>query len=115
MNPIFIRSITLSASWQKLAATRTVLTAAITASPTNTQSAQFRVDAGPTVLWPAGVSATLASIDLSRIEVKGTSPDSVLVTGGIALPTVRIGTSPTGDGGFEEERVVIGDGGMTSP
>jgi hypothetical protein len=98
MAPIFIRSITLSATWQKLAATRTVLTAAITTASTNAQNAQFRVDGGPTVLWPAGVSATLIGVDLSRIEVKGTSPDSVLVAGGIARRVVNL-PPPQGGGG----------------
>ncbi|MCK6458122.1 MAG: hypothetical protein L6Q92_16530 [Phycisphaerae bacterium] len=115
MAPIFIRSITLSGTWQKLAATRTVLTAAITTASTNAQNAQFRVDGGPTVLWPAGVSATLIGVDLSRIEVKGTSPDSVLVTGGIAFPAVRIGTSPTGGDGGAGEEFVVGPGGTTLP
>ncbi len=99
MAPIFIRSITLSASWQKLAATRTVLTAAITTASTNAQNAQFRVDGGPTVLWPAGVSATLIGVDLSRIEVKGTSPDSVLVTGGISRRVIKVPPPPGGNGG----------------
>lgn len=99
MAPIFIRSITLTASWQKLAATRTVLTAAITTASTNAQNAQFRVDGGPTVLWPAGVSATLIGVDLSRIEVKGTSPDSVLVTGGISRRVIKVPPPPGGNGG----------------
>jgi hypothetical protein len=73
MAPIFIRSITLSGTWQKLAATRTVLR-------------------------PAGVSATLIGVDLSRIEVKGTSPDSVLVAGGIARRVVNL-PPPQGGGG----------------
>ncbi|MCK6485462.1 MAG: hypothetical protein L6R00_15145 [Phycisphaerae bacterium] len=98
MAPIFIRSITLTASWQKLAATRTVLTAAITTASTNAQNAQFRVDGGPTVLWPAGVSATLIGVDLSRIEVKGTSPDSVLVAGGVSRNVIRVPPPPGGGG-----------------
>lgn len=99
MAPIFIRSITLSGTWQKLAATRTVLTAAITTASTNAQNAQFRVDGGPIVLWPAGVSATLIGVDLSRIEVKGTSPDSVLVTGGISRRVIKLPPPPGGNGG----------------
>lgn len=98
MAPVFIRSITLSSTWQKLAATRTVLTAAITTASTNAQNAQFRVDGGPTVLWPAGVSATLIGVDLSRIEVKGTSPDSVLVTGGVSRNVIRVPPPPGGGG-----------------
>lgn len=97
MRPIFIRSYVLSAAWQKLADTRTVLTAAITTSPNNVSPAQFRVDGGPTVLWPAGVSATLIGVDISRIEVKGGSSDSVLVCGGVAQRVTKI-TVPSGGG-----------------
>lgn len=97
MRPIFIRSYVLSAAWQKLADTRTVLTAAITTSPNNASPAQFRVDGGVAVLWPAGVSATLIGVDISRIEVKGGSSDSVLVCGGVAQRVTKI-TVPGGGG-----------------
>ena len=95
--PILIQSIAVSAAWQPLAASRTVMTASITTSPANTQPVQFRVDGGATVPWPAGVSNTLVSVDLSRIEVSGTSGDTVLVVGGMGKrPRVM---SMTGGGG----------------
>lgn len=95
--PVFIQSIAVGASWQPLAVARTVMTAAITTSPANTQPVQFRVDGGPAVPWPAGVSNTLVGVDLARIEVSGTSGDSVLVVGGMGRRPR--GISMTGGGG----------------
>lgn len=95
--PILIQSITVSAAWQPLAASRTVMTASITTSPSNTQPVQFRVDGGASVPWPAGVANTLVGVDLSRIEVSGTSGDAVLLVGGMGKRPRAF--SSTGGGG----------------
>lgn len=84
MRPILIQSLAISGTWQRLAAQHTVLTVAITASPTNTGPVSFRVNGGPAVPWPPGVSNTLVGVDLFTIEVSGGVDDSVLVTAGFA-------------------------------
>ncbi|GJQ27712.1 MAG: hypothetical protein HBSAPP02_27440 [Phycisphaerae bacterium] len=81
MRNIFMKSYTISANWQKLADTRTVLVATLIASPLNAGALQVRVDGGPTSLWSKGVSATLFGVDISRIEVKGNAGDMALVVG----------------------------------
>lgn len=81
MRNIFMKSYSLTASYQKLATERTVLTATIIASPLNVGVMQIRVDGGTAANWPKGVSNGFAGIDISRIEVKGSAGDSVLVVG----------------------------------
>jgi hypothetical protein len=81
MREIFLKSYTLTANWQKLADTRTVLTATIVTNPANAGLMQIRVDGGTEANWPKGVSNAFLNIDISRIEVKGTVNDSVLVAG----------------------------------
>ncbi|MCK6458121.1 MAG: hypothetical protein L6Q92_16525 [Phycisphaerae bacterium] len=81
MRNIFMKSYSLTANWQKLADTRTVLAATIIASPLNVGVMQVRVDGGTAANWPKGVSSGFVGVDISRIEVKGSSGDSVLVVG----------------------------------
>lgn len=82
MRNVFMKSITVTAVFQKLMDVPTVLTVTITAGPANAQPLQFRVDGGAIANWPKGVSHTLVGVDLSRIEVKGTAGDTVLIVGG---------------------------------
>ncbi len=77
-----MRSIALGAAWQRLADERAVLTATLTAAPANAQPALVRVDGGAPASWPKGVANTFVGVDLSRVEVSGTSGDSMLVVGG---------------------------------
>lgn len=81
MRNIFMKSISLTAAYQKLATERTVLTVTIIANPLNVGVMQIRVDGGTAANWPKGVSNSFAGIDISRIEVKGSAGDSLLVVG----------------------------------
>ncbi len=81
MREIFLKWYGLTANWQKLAETRTILTATIATSPANTGLMQVRVDGGTEANWPKGVSSAFLGIDISRIEVKGTVGDNLLVAG----------------------------------
>ncbi len=81
MREIFMKSYTLSANWQKLALSRTIVSATFVTSPTNAGLMQIRVDGGTEANWPKGVASAFQGIDIARIEVKGTANDSLLVAG----------------------------------
>ena len=78
---VYMKSISLTSEWVKLADEPTVMNATIIASSKNYNEIDVRVNGGPTVKWPAGAAATLEGVDLSQIEVKGGIGHLVLVVG----------------------------------
>lgn len=79
---VYLKSLTLDGeSWYKLAATSTVLTATIVMSSKNASAVDMRVNGGVITEWFAGATVTLVGVDISQIEVRGTSGDYVAVAG----------------------------------
>ena len=78
---VYMKSISLTSEWVKLADEPLVMNATIIASSKNYNEIDVRVNGGPTVKWPPGASATLEGVDLSQIEVKGGIGHLVLVVG----------------------------------
>lgn len=89
MRPIYTRTCELTGDWQRLSATRQVMTATLAAPRGNTAPAEVRVEgAAGSHPWAAGISAPLTDVDLSRIEVRGATGDRLLVTSGNACAVV---------------------------
>ncbi len=55
----------------------------------NAAAVQFRADGGDAEDWPKGLIAALEDVDLSRLEVKGTVGDLVLI-GAMTQPQQRL-------------------------
>lgn len=89
MRPIHVHTCELTGDWQRLSATRQVMTATLTAPRGNTAPAEVRVEGAANAHpWAAGISVPLADVDLSRIEVRGAPGDRLLVTSGSACAVV---------------------------
>ena len=78
---VYMKSINLSSTWEKLADESMVMNATIIASSKNTGNIDVRFRGGTTAKWPPGGAAMLEGADLSEIEVKGSSGHWVLVVG----------------------------------
>ena len=76
-----VKSLTLTASWQKISDVSLVGSVTIALPRGNSGDASVRVSGGSTETWPKDTSAVLAGVDLSTIEFKGTAGDLVLVSG----------------------------------
>lgn len=77
----YMAEITLTESYQKLAAGRTVLTCDISALPANAGNALFKCNTGEDVPWIAGEFHHFEAVDISEIEVKGEIGDKITVIG----------------------------------
>ena len=76
----FIRSIALgSPDWTPLADAPTVVQATVVADAKNTGSVKLRFRGQPFARWPPGATAIFESVDLSQVEVLGSSGQRVLV------------------------------------
>ena len=92
---IYMRSIIPSSTWVKLADVSTIVDATIVVGQLPVAGlmaggvellggdveVSFRIDGGVSVLWPVNVTVPLRGVDLSRIEVNGSSQFIVLVIG----------------------------------
>jgi hypothetical protein len=66
-------------TWTKLAESPTVVQATVIADPTNGGNISVRFRSGITTSWPPGASVSFESVDLSEIEVRGSTNYKVLV------------------------------------
>ncbi|MBE3123760.1 MAG: hypothetical protein IMZ65_03065 [Planctomycetes bacterium] len=82
MNNILMRQVTVSSSYQPLAAARTVVTVTISCPPTNVGVVHFLGDDGSDVPWQPGEWHTLVGVNLADLQVKGTVGDVVTLVGG---------------------------------
>lgn len=80
-NGLYVKSVDLGASWAALASASMVMNATLVAAAGNAENASVRVDGGTAAAWPPGGRVRLEGVDLSRIEVSGTSGDTFLVAG----------------------------------
>jgi len=78
---VYMKSISLTGNWAKLADTPTVVTATIIASSKNYNEIDMRYAGGEIVKWPPGAAVRLEGVDLSLLEVKGGIGHLVLVVG----------------------------------
>jgi len=79
---VYMKSFALGLpQWTKLATTRTVVDATIIASSLNSSSISLRIVGGITTSWPPGATVWLPGVDLSQIEVRGSSGHAALVVG----------------------------------
>ncbi|MFG0243628.1 MAG: hypothetical protein ACF8R9_12650 [Phycisphaerales bacterium JB054] len=62
--------------------TPTVLTVTLVASTKNSGNVQLRVNGGSDVNFPPGGIATLRSVDISQLEVKGNLGHHLSIVGG---------------------------------
>ena len=76
-----IKSLTLTASWQKVSDVSLIGNVTIALPRSNSDPASVRVNGGSTETWPKDTSAVLEGVDLSTIEFKGTAGDLVLIAG----------------------------------
>lgn len=80
-NGLYIKSFDLSGTWQALASSSMVMNATLVAAAGNAANASVRVDGGTAATWPAGATMRLEGVDLSRIQVSGTTGDKFTVAG----------------------------------
>ncbi|MCG3128261.1 MAG: hypothetical protein CHACPFDD_03138 [Phycisphaerae bacterium] len=66
-------------TWTKLASVPTVVQATVIADPTNPGNVSVRFRGGNSTQWPPGAAVAFVSVDLSEIEVRGTTNHKVLV------------------------------------
>lgn len=79
---VYQSSITLTTSFQPLAAARTELAVAtVSAPPTNAGNVIFEGVGGQEVPWVPGEWCTFVEVDLSTIRVKGAAGDVVTING----------------------------------
>ncbi|MEP0848612.1 MAG: hypothetical protein HRF50_17540 [Phycisphaerae bacterium] len=79
---VYMKSINLgSPDWEALADEPLVMNATVIASSKNTGNIDVRFREGALAKWPPGAAAMLEGVDLSEIEVKGSSGHWVLVVG----------------------------------
>ena len=82
MNNVLMRKVSVTASYQPLAADRTVVTVTISCPPGNVAVVYFEGDDRSDVPWIAGEWHTLVGVNLADIQVKGTVGDCVTLVGG---------------------------------
>jgi hypothetical protein len=82
MNNVVMRKITVTASYQPLAAVKTVASVTISCPPTNSGTVYFRGDDGLDVPWMPGEWHEFKAVNLNGILVKGTVGNVVTVVGG---------------------------------
>ena len=82
MNNFVMRKIDVTASYQPLAANKTVVSVTISAPPTNSDNVLFKGDDGTEVDWIPSEWHTFKSVNLAEIEIKGTPGDVVTIVGG---------------------------------
>lgn len=76
---VYMKSVNLSAAWTPLSGTPLVMNATLIASAKNAADMDARFRGGTAAKWPPGAAAIFEGVDLSEIEVKGTSGDLALV------------------------------------
>ncbi len=82
MNNVIARKVTLTTSWQALAADKTVASVTVTAPTANVGNVLINGDTGDEVPLEPGEWHEFKSVDLSDFQVKGTAGDIVTVIGG---------------------------------
>ncbi len=108
---VYMKSFALGLpSWTKLSATPVVVDATIIASSKNSTAISLRVVAGITTSWPPGATVWLPGVDLSQIEVRGSSGHAALVVG-MAPRTKRRAAPQT----VMFEEAIPGEPGGTEP
>ena len=76
-----IKVLTLSDTWTPLSTGRLIQRCTIALPAANTVNMDIRVDGGTAAQWFPGVTADLGTIGLSRVEVKASEAESVLIIG----------------------------------
>jgi len=82
MNNVLMRNVSLSGTYQPLAAAQTVVTVTISCPPSNTGPAYFMGDDDSDVPWLPGEWHTLIGVNLADIQVKGIEGDRITLVGG---------------------------------
>ena len=82
MNNTIMRKIVVTGAYKPLVSDSLVGSVTISCLPTNAGNVFFKGDDGSDVPWLPGQWVDLKQIDLSAIEIKGTSDDVVTVIGG---------------------------------
>lgn len=82
MHNVIMRTITLTADYQPLAAEKTICSVEISCPPDNAGDVVFLGDLGQEVAWVPGEWHGFQSVDLAAIRVKGTPWDVVTIVGG---------------------------------
>ena len=82
MNNVIMRKITVTGSYQPLAASDLVGSVTVSTPPANTANVTFKAEGGNEVEWVPGEWHDFRSINLAEIEVKGTPGDLVTLVGG---------------------------------
>ncbi|MCP4594506.1 MAG: hypothetical protein GY842_27560 [bacterium] len=74
---VYLRTISISSSWQKLADTSTVVN--VTIVPVTNTNVRFR--GGTSASWPGNVAVKLEGVDLADLEVRGVPGSTMFVIG----------------------------------
>ena len=78
---IYMRTVDVTTSYAALESARTVASVTISCPPGNAGNVTFKGDDGSDVPWIPGEYHSFRDIDLSQIEIKGTSGDTVTIVG----------------------------------
>jgi len=82
MNNVIMRKVTVGAAYAPLVPESLVGSVTISCPPSNAGDVVFKGDDGSDVPWIASEWHVFKSVDLSRIEIKGTPGDVVTIAGG---------------------------------
>ena len=82
MNNVLMRKIDVTGAYAPLVSESLVASVTISCPPSNSGDVVFKGDDGSDVPWIASEWHVFQSVDLSRIEIKGTPGDVVTVVGG---------------------------------
>lgn len=82
MNNVIARKIDLTAGYQSLSQVQLIATITLSSPPTNTETVYLKGDLGDDIPLVPGEWHIFHSVDLAKIEVKGTAGNVVTIIGG---------------------------------